>query len=185
MNFSGRKKGDAMKDLQKLFDECKEELASIGIVPLDIVSVTVNRRAKRRHGQTKARKNAEGRIGSFSINISSYLLDDDLPDFPAKNTIIHEILHCCEGAFNHGPAWKALADEVNRELGYEVKRCSNYEKYGIHETDAYTKQTRPKYLVYCPNCNAEWYYFRAGKVVKHAKLCRCGRCNTALSLKYL
>ena len=100
----------------------------IGVIALEfgkIVNFEINYRAKSRWGQCQ-------RKGSgYYINISDRLLQDDVPIKALKDTIIHEILHTCNGCMNHGTTWKNYADKVNKAYGYNIKRCTSAEEKGF------------------------------------------------------
>ena len=180
-----------MKDLQRLFEECMKELAGIGIGAEPILSVTVNTRAKKRWGQAKKVP------GGWEINISSQLLQDDLPDTPAKTVLIHEILHCRWNGTNHYGYWRALADKVNRELGYRIRTTDTRETLGLpplseeEKADAAAKVKKRtgedvmignngqivRYVVECAGCGARIERSRMSKVVKYPGRYRCARCG--------
>ena len=126
-----------MKDLQKLFEECKKELDYIGIEYGYIESIIINNRAKKRWGQCKITYRSscwQNRV--FSINISERLLRDDITDNACKNTIMHEILHTCENCFNHGSEWKRMAELINDcYFFYNIKRTTSSEEKGINEEE--------------------------------------------------
>ena len=75
-----------MKDLHKLVAECQADLASIDISYGRVKTWVINCRAKARWGLCKKRSD-----GYFEIEISGALLDDNVSDVAAKNTIIHEL----------------------------------------------------------------------------------------------
>lgn len=155
-----------MKDLQKLFKECKEELDCIGIKYGCIESITINTRAKKRWGQCKITLNSqywENRI--FSINISERLLHDDISDNSCKNTIMHEIIHTCEYCFNHGSEWKHIADIVNDCYSfYNIKRCTSSEEKGINEE---IEKKESKYILRCTKCGKLFYKDRICNAVRY------------------
>lgn len=157
-----------MKDLQKLFNECKEELDYIGIEYGCIESITINTRAKKRWGQCRITLNSaywENRI--FSINISDKLLQDDVSDESAKDTIIHEILHTCKGCMNHGEEWKRLADIVNDCYSYyNIKRTASAEEKGINIKE---EEKNYKYALRCKCCGKIFYKNRMCNVIKYPK----------------
>ncbi len=106
-----------MKDLKLLVDECIAELNSIGINCGRIRNIEINTRAKSRWGQCKTVK-----TGVFDIEISARLLDDNVDDLAAKNTIIHELLHTVKGCHGHTGKWKILAEYVNKKFTqYNIK----------------------------------------------------------------
>ena len=154
-----------MKDLKKLFNECMEEVKSVGIKPGNIISITVNSRAKKRWGQCAKRGN------TYKINISDRLLQDNLNDRAAKNTIIHEILHTVDGCFDHGSEWQYQANKINRAFPfYQIKRTNSPQELGVPNRTA--KDYR--YNVICESCGHVWVYDRAGKVVQNPSRFHCG-----------
>lgn len=145
-----------MKDLNKLYKECLEELDSIGIEYGKIDSITVNTRAKKRFGQCRIEKNAkEWENRRYSINISAILLNDTVSDESVKNTIIHEILHTCRNSFTHKEQWKRNTYKVKKYLGYDIKRSSCY-------------------IYKCPSCGQVVKRMRASNFLDRYK---CGRCK--------
>ena len=61
-----------MKDLNKLFDECKAELDSIGIQYGNVVSIEVNYRAKKQCGL--CREVRIGRLGKITVILLIFFL---------------------------------------------------------------------------------------------------------------
>ena len=174
-----------MKDLQRLFNECVAELASIGIHSEPISKVTVNTRARRRWGLA-SKKN-----GKWEISISSQLLADDLPDRPAKTVIIHEILHCRWNGESHIGYWRALADKVNKELGYRIRSTDSRESLGLPPLTDSEKADLAKryagaevtddgkivrYIVECP-CGMQVGRSKMSKLIQHPEKYRCARCG--------
>lgn len=155
-----------MKDLQKLFKECKKELDYIGIKYGRIESITINSRAKKRWGQcriTLRSQSWENRI--FSINISERLLQDDITDNACKNTIMHELIHTCNNCFNHGSEWKHIADIVNDFYSfYNIKRCTSAEEKGINEE---IEKKESRYILRCKCCGKLFYKDRMCNVVRY------------------
>lgn len=41
-------------------------------------------------------------------------------------TIVHELLHTCEGCFNHGAKWKYYAEVMNNKYGYQITRIYSH-----------------------------------------------------------
>ena len=159
-----------MKDLKKMAQECMRELDAIGIEYGEVVSWEVNTRAKQRWGQCR-------HLGGncHSINISSRLLQDDVSDDGAKNTIIHELLHTVKGCDNHGLNWQREAEKVNRAYGYNIKRCSSAEEKGVPETEATPRTVKHKFVCEC--CGQIITRTRESNFTKNYKDYRCGRCG--------
>ena len=128
----------------------------------------VNTRAKKRLGQCKL---TNSWLRCFEIEVSSLLLNDDIPEETLANTIIHELLHTVEGCMNHGAKWKALANKINKTYGYEIARTTNREKLGIKEGKTIN------YKFECTCCGQEIARTRRSKFVANYSLYKCGRCN--------
>ena len=143
-----------MHNINHVFHHCCNLLDKIGIEYGEIVSVTVNTRAKKRWGQCCV----EG-YRTFSIDISSRLLDNSVDIKRLENTMLHELLHSVPGCMNHGDKWKMYAEKVNRAYGYDIKRCASYEEQGV----SMPEPSEYKYNVTCEHCNATWNFNRRRK----------------------
>lgn len=143
-----------MKDINKIYAECKEMVESAGyVIWLDPI-LKVNTRAKNRWGCVKTRGLTQ------VLEISSRLLADDIPDYPAYNTMLHEILHIVAGPNEgHGPKWKTMASTISAMYGYNIKRASNYDEYiGV---DAMIKAY--KWRATCKKCGKVFYRQRVSQ----------------------
>ena len=163
-----------MRDLNAIAQECMKMLDDIGIEYGKIMEFKVNTRA-RRWGQCKRVS------GVYSINISATLLDESNDIDGLKNTIIHELLHTCNGCMNHGEKWKMMANKVNNTYGYNIKRCSDVSEKGVK------KDTRPKhkaitykYEVKCQKCGNIYQRSKMSNIVQHPEHYRCGKCHGEL-----
>lgn len=153
-----------MKDIQMIYNDCIEDCYAIGIYPNTTRNLVVNNRAKSRWGQATISRNRYGEITVKKIEISSRLMRDDVDDYPSRNTMMHEILHCVDGTDGHTGKWKRIAEEINNAYPdkYHITRCSDYSDY-VH--DNVEENHDYKYVVYCPNCGAKWFYRRKSKTV--------------------
>ena len=91
-----------------------------------------------------------------------------------KDTLIHELLHTCEGCMDHGNIWRSYAEKMNRHYGYKISRCASEEDMN-EEMLAETLKTK-KYVITCQDCNNKTYYVNNCKTVKnpHFYRCKCG-----------
>ena len=160
-----------MRNLEKYVICCMAELDAIGINYGNILEVKVNMRAKTRLG--RCRKTSKG----YLIEINSNLLDESIKELYLKNTIIHELLHTCEGCMNHGTNWKRLADKVNRVYGYNISRVGSLPK----EKDV-KEIIKPNYIIKCSKCGKTYSRIKKSKLVQHPEHYRCGRCGGKLNL---
>lgn len=85
-------------------------------------------------------------------------------------TIIHEILHTCDGCMNHGKLWKRYAEIIRIKTGYNVTRTSSFEKFGL-------ERPQTKYVFVCEDCGQIIRRDRMSKFVKNYHHYRCGECG--------
>ena len=166
-----------MKDLMKLVDICVADLNSLGIKCGKVRNWTINTRAKCRLGQCV-------KVSSdvFDISISNILLDDNVDEQIAKNTIIHELLHTVPGCFTHKSKWKIYSEYINRKLpNYCVKRAMKGDELGI---EIKRKEPIYRYTLVCTNCGVEIKYQKKTKVIRDYKKYRCGKCGGVLKMMH-
>ena len=188
--------------LNKLYNECIDELKKIGIDILNEeqfgkIEISIAKRNAKRYGSCKQedpdrRYRIVSRIGrrkivkyekfnKHYIEISKWVmeLDDDI----IKNTIMHELIHCIPFCNNHGQEFKKFAKIINASYGYNITRAGNkkndYEKSNIefNETESY------KYKIICKNCNQEFYRKRLNK--NFVRKYRCGKCGGRFEVEVL
>ncbi len=159
-----------MRNLRRVFEECCSELDAINIPYGNVKEIVPNARAQKRWGQCK--RNYDG---TYSINISTQLLEDSTPINGLKNTIIHELIHTCPECFNHRSKWKSYADKVNQRYGYDIKRCESSNEKGIDPFN-----TSAKYVYRCVKCGTIYTRMRATNFTRHPENYRCGVCNGKL-----
>lgn len=162
-----------MKDLEKLAAECEADLLSIGIQPGKVNRWIVNTRAKCRWGLCK-----QYLPGLYDISIAERILQDNVSDQAAKNTILHELLHTVKGCHGHKGKWKELAAKVNRLFPqYTIKRATSYEEKGLEYKP---KERTNRYAVKCTHCGKEYYREKESKLIQYPDKYRCGVCNNPL-----
>lgn len=166
-----------MKNLYAVYNDCLNEIKACGIVPGNIIDVTINTRAKKRWGRCTFTN------GSYRIEISDRLLQDDVDIKATKNTMAHEILHTVNGCMNHGANWQAVADKMNRKYPniYNIKRTTSCEEKGIEAIGRCRNET-PKYALVCKECGHRNIFKRASKAVQNFDRYRCGICGGRLDL---
>ena len=127
--------------LNRLYLECLEELASIGIevedrVEFGKIEIHISKRHNKRYGVCKQeepdlstkyiekigrRKYIKyAKYNKHTIEISPWVME--LEDRIIKNTIMHEIIHCLPYCNNHGEKFKEYAIYINQKLGYDISR---------------------------------------------------------------
>lgn len=156
-----------MRNLLDYARICLGELEAIGIKYGKIAEFKVNTRAKGRWGQCVSTPKG------FSIEINARLLDERNDAKGLKETILHEILHTCEGCMAHNAKWKALASKVNRVYGYNIKTKSSAESKGVPDLS--------RYMLKCTSCGKiVATRMRKCKIIEHPEQFRCKFCNGKL-----
>lgn len=166
-----------MKDFTKLIAECRADLLSLGYKPCENIEWSVNTRAKKRWGRCCYTSKT-----SCAISISCRLLQDDVDDQAAKDTIMHELIHTiCDKngkpASKHTGLWLQVAQDVNSKLSqYTIKRTTSSTEKGIEPA----KVRQVNYIVRCEHCGKEYHRERMSKVIEHPERYRCGNCGFKL-----
>ena len=161
-----------MKNLENLAAACETDLRTLGIRPGRVVDWKINTRAKSRWGQCR-----ELCPGCYEISIAARLLQDDVSDQAAMDTILHELLHTVRGCRKHTGRWAALAERVNRLLPhYTIKRTASPGEKGI-EAPAPIRENR--YILRCLRCGREFCRERQSRIIQHPEQYRCA-CGGAL-----
>ena len=116
-----------LQKLEKLYNQCLQELISIGfnMSPqiLGTIQIQLSKRSNKRYGCCRQQDPDErtmtiekvgrnryvkyNKYNSHIIEISKWVMD--LDDRIIKNTIIHEIIHCFPDCNNHGEQFKKYA----------------------------------------------------------------------------
>lgn len=177
--------------LEQLYNECVNELTSIGLdlSPNNIgkVEICFSKRNNKRYGCCKqeepdSKYKITQKVGrrivvkyekfnKHTIEISKWVMD--LNDSIIKNTIMHELIHCFPFCNNHGKEFKMYAKYINEKLGYDISRLGNkkadYEKSNID----YEKK-KYKYVIKCTECGKLIYRNRLDRNFFRKYRCKCG-----------
>lgn len=158
-----------MKDLQLYAKICLEELDAIGVEYGNIVEFSINTRAKSRWGQCRYNRATK----EYKINIASILLTEEASEKALKDTLFHEIIHTCDGCFDHGREWQSVADLVNDCYAMNIKRCTTSEEKGVdlERTKNY------KYYFKCSKCGQVVKRQRESQFTRMYSKYGCGRCG--------
>ncbi|WP_099203767.1 SprT-like domain-containing protein [Scatolibacter rhodanostii] len=109
----------------------------------------------------------------FTIELSATCFKPEFvqiyPDLP-QQTLLHELLHTCQGCSNHGRLWKYYANIVNQQTGYNISRTVKYQNEENETPKEYT------YLLQCQNCGQKIGREKLTKVIAKPNLyrCKCG-----------
>lgn len=181
--------------LQKLYEECLDELKSINIDldenEIGKIDISFAKRKTKRYGcckqeepdkKTAYRKRRiiyYRKYNKHHIEISKWLID--LNDEIIKNTIMHEIIHCFPDCNNHGKTFKMYAKIINQKLGYDISRLGNKEEdYKKSNLEYNQENTKFKYKIVCEKCGLIYYRQRLFK--NFEKKYRCGKCRGKLRI---
>lgn len=157
----------------KLLQKGIKQVIAAGIEPGNInPEIKVNTRAKKRFGLCTRKRNG---LYDYVIEINHQLLNVD--ELSAMNTMVHEILHTCEGCMNHGRLWMSYANKMNRMYGYNITKTSSYEKMGL-------EKPKPKYLIKCKSekCTVEIPRYKKSKSITQINRYACPKCRGKLKV---
>ena len=166
-----------MKNLYKLFNECKLEITNCGYDTGCVRMVKSNTRFTRRLGQTSIVDEPyswDENRRRFDIEISEKVLADDYPTIYTKEIILHELIHTLPGCFNHGEHFKAVARTLNMKYGYNISRVAS------SSSVACLAPQEHKYEIQCPVCGKIFYRDRMSDFVKNPQDYRHHNCNKEL-----
>ena len=182
------------KKLERIYNECIQELKDIGIDVLNSakigsIDISISKRNNKRYGCCKqeepdreskyVEKQGNKRIIRYAkfnkhhIEISPWLLelDEDI----IKNTIIHEIIHCFPYCNNHGEVFKKYAKYINEKLGYNISRVGNKKEDYNKSNVEYKEKEEYNYHIKCTNCGQEFFRKRLNRnFVRKFKCAKCG-----------
>lgn len=181
--------------LENLYNECLNELKSIGInleeKDIGKIDISFAKRKTKRYGCCKQEEPDKTtayrqkrivhyrKYNKHHIEISKWLMD--LNDDIIKNTIIHEMIHCLPDCNNHGKEFKKYSKLINEKLGYNISRLGNkkedYEKSNVEFKEENLKY---KYVIVCEKCGLIYYRQRMAK--NFTKKYRCGKCRGILRI---
>ena len=188
--------------LEKLYEECINELNAIGIDinnnSIGEIDVKIAKRNSKRYGCCKQenpdknfyhiekRQNRRikiyDRFNNHHIEICKWVMD--LNDEIIKNTIMHEIIHCFPKCNNHGDEFKKYANIINNKLNYDIKRVGNkkedYQKSNIEYKE---NDVSYNYKIMCQGCGQLFYRKRLQK--NFTRKYRCGKCGEKFNVEIL
>lgn len=102
-----------------------------------------------------------------------------------RKTLCHELGHFVAPKNHHDHIWKVRTNKIGARWGYEAERCTNNETFNsaANQIRASKNSNDYKYVVYCPECNHEWKYKTACKIVKSPGRYLCSDCRKSLKVK--
>lgn len=185
--------------LNRIFNECKEELKNIGIdiedeKSIGKIDISISKRSSKRYGCCKQEEPDKTcktiikrgwrktiRYEKFKIHhieISKWVMD--LDEKIIKNTIIHELIHCIPYCNNHGAEFKKYANYINSKLGYNISRLGNKKEDFEKSNVKYNEEELYKYKIRCIKCGQE--FLRKRLNTNFSRKYRCGKCGGKLEV---
>ena len=103
-----------MHDLDKIAQECIREVKAAQIPAQDDRIVLITAKKMKDWGVCVATPRR------FEIHINLRMLSDQCPVKSLKETVIHELIHTCPDAYDHGELFRHYARIMDERYGYEV-----------------------------------------------------------------
>ena len=151
-----------IKDVNVVAIECMRELEIIGIPYSNkIKKFSVNYHTRRYYGKTILKPDR-----TYEIEIASFVMLEEVPLETLKNTLIHELLHTCEGCMNHGKTWKEYAARVKKIYGYNIQSLPGDDD--IPEEVEKRINSNAKYKYQCCECGKMIYMNRKCRFTEHS-----------------
>jgi predicted SprT family Zn-dependent metalloprotease len=161
-----------MKELNEIYKKGRAIVEECcGPVIGNIFVVKTNSRAMARWGRCDYHRG----YNTYSIQISKRILADEVPYEAVLSTMIHEILHTCQGAEGHGAVWQQYARQVMRKHPeLKITRTTPASAFGLGEEQA---EFRQKYAIKCEKCGMTHYSSKLSRSIQHPERYRCGHCG--------
>ena len=160
-----------MHDFQKNIESCKGMLDVLNIPYAKNITFRVNNRWTSKLGQCAKRGD------QYTIEIAAKLLDDRTPVYSLCQTILHELLHSCEGCMDHTGLWKEYAGRVNKAYDLHISRLTSREESGVPQ-----ELEKPyKYKMVCPHCGTEYKRYRMTDAFRFPDRFNCGKCRKSMA----
>lgn len=148
------------RKVSEMFDEALEIARECGLKPGIITDVKVNGRLSRSLGRCRKSQGWRG----YHIEISKQVVEHCDRNFIVQ-TLLHEIIHTCEGCWNHGANFEAAGARI----------MAKYPEYKISQTNDPVMENKygedylrsQKYLLKCEKCGMVYGKSRMSDFVRH------------------
>lgn len=158
-----------MKDLNKLLDSALAMCDEVGIPYGTIRIITLNNRLSRAWGRCLSQDGGK----TFWIEIQGKFAQDEFStDKAVIAVIIHEIIHTCEGCWNHGSQFMAYGKRIADRFGINVAATDSPENLIV---DSIAWNQSKKYEVKC-KCRSI-YKDRMCDIIKFPHTYTCKLCH--------
>jgi len=166
-----------LRDLLQYVNECTNELDLIGINYTLPKRWESSKRLTWKYGYCKISL-FRNKPTIEKIVISERLLDERIPEHILKDTIIHELIHTCDGCYDHGSKFQSIARQINNAYGYLIETRVNDADHKI--VSSIYKPKERKYKISCPTCGKTWGYKIKSKAYKYPEKFICTKCKSKL-----
>ena len=161
-----------MYDLNAMLNKGKSLLDKGGIPYGKIFGIKVNNRLSRRWGRCIRKTGSSG----YWIELRKILADDTVTSEKGiMDVILHEMIHTCEGCWNHGTLFNEYGKRLEK-YGYDTQgSTTSAEKLQLNMV-AYTENMR--YAVQCPVCKYTIYRDRMCDMIRYPEFyahTKCGK----------
>ena len=157
-----------MKNLNELLEIAKEKCSSVGIPYGNITDIKINNRLSRAWGRCLTKNHKD-----FWIEINGkYAKDEFSTNDNIIEVICHEIIHTCEGCWNHGYKFMQYGKLLTAAYGIIVQATDNAENRTI---DSIAWKNSKKYAVKC-NCRTI-HKDRMCDIIKYPQIFKCTKCK--------
>ena len=157
-----------MRHLYAYVSEAIYRLDTLSIRYAADLQFTVNQRLQTRLGVCKKAGDR------YTIEIAAFLLDETYPEVLLQETLLHELLHTCDGCMQHTGQWKTLAERVNAAYGLQIARLTNMDRMPS------APKQHPSYRVVCRHCGTVFERYKRSPLIQHPERYRCGKCRQPL-----
>lgn len=158
-----------MKDLNKLLDSALAMCDEVGIPYGTIKEIKLNNRLSRAWGRCLT---SDGRK-TFWIEIQGKFAKDEFStDKAVIAVIIHEIIHTCEGCWNHGSLFMEYGKRITDRFGIKVAATDSPENLTV---DSIAWNQSKRYAVKC-SCHTI-YKDRMCDLIRFPHIYKCKRCH--------
>ena len=175
-------KAEMQQKLDTLYNELLGVFYELDLPLEPILSVTINGRLTRTFGLARTRidaYNPENKIHWIEISPLNFV--EGKPEI-LRDTLAHEMCHCCTGSVKHGETFMRYAKRLNAAIGSKIGQYFNPRSYGLTEAPRKRKKEQPKYTVYCKKCGRYHTFYRKTEAIKNIENYRCARCKGELAV---
>lgn len=158
-----------MKNLKELLEKCLEMCRECDIPYRNITEIKLNNRLSKSWGRCCTRNHRD-----FYIEIQGKFAQDK---FSTENQVIevicHEIIHTCEGCWNHGELFHNYGRRLTEKYGINVSTTADAEQLTI---DSIAWKNSFRYMVSCP-CGNSYGKDRMCDLIRYPQLYTCSKCG--------